>query len=65
MTNIEVSWEVKGIITPTESVSAMIEVIESKGIQHSGSFWTWENKVCEFYLFRSFHHVDSIQPHPW
>ncbi len=43
----------------------MIEVIESKDIQHSGSFCTWENKVGELYLFRSFHDVDSIQPHPW
>jgi hypothetical protein len=34
-------------MTPQESVSAMIKVIESKGIQHSGTFWTWENKVCD------------------
>lgn len=44
MANIEVGWEVEGIITPEESVTAMIKVIESKGIQHSGTFWTWENK---------------------
>ncbi|KAF2100026.1 NAD(P)-binding protein [Rhizodiscina lignyota] len=37
--------EVEGVITAEESVSAMIEVIQSKGIQHSGTFWTWENKV--------------------
>lgn len=45
MANIEVGWEVEGIISPQESVSAMLKVIESKGIQHSGTFWTWENKV--------------------
>ena len=46
MANIDLGWEVDGIMTPQESVSAMINVIESKGIQHSGTFWTWENKVC-------------------
>jgi hypothetical protein len=47
MANIDLGWEVDGIMTPRESVSAMIKVIESKGIQHSGTFWTWENKVCD------------------
>jgi hypothetical protein len=46
MANIELPWEVHGIITPEESVRNMIQVIKSKGIQHSGTFWTWENKVC-------------------
>lgn len=45
MGNIETDWDVEGIITPEESVTAMINVIESKGVQHSGTFWTWENKV--------------------
>jgi hypothetical protein len=45
MANIQLSWEVQGIISPEVSVSNMISVIESKGIQHSGTFWTWENKV--------------------
>jgi len=45
MGNIEVGWDVEGIITPEESVSGMIKVLETKGIQHSGTFWTWENKV--------------------
>ncbi|KAI5240066.1 hypothetical protein E4T43_06368 [Aureobasidium subglaciale] len=44
MANIDLGWEVDGIMTPQESVSAMIPIIESKGIQHSGTFWTWENK---------------------
>jgi hypothetical protein len=52
MANIQLPWEVHGIITPEESVRNMIQVIKSKGIQHSGTFWTWENKVCNtnFYL---------------
>jgi hypothetical protein len=45
MANIQLPWEVHGIITPEESVQNMIQVIKSKGIQHSGTFWTWENKV--------------------
>ena len=45
MTKIEISWEVEGEMTPQESVSKCIKVIESKGIEDSGTFWTWENKV--------------------
>jgi hypothetical protein len=45
MANVQLPWEVQGIITPEESVMKMIAVIKSKGIQHSGTFWTYENKV--------------------
>jgi len=48
LANVQVPWQVQGIITPEESVSKMIDVIQSKGIQHSGTFWTWENKVSHF-----------------
>jgi hypothetical protein len=44
MANINVPWDVQGIITPEESVSKMMNVIQSRGIQHSGTFWTWEGK---------------------
>lgn len=44
MQNIDVTWEVKGVISAKESVSAMLQVIEGKGVEDSGSFWTWENK---------------------
>jgi len=44
MANIDIPWEVDGMMTPEQSVSAMMTVIQSKGIQHSGTFWTWENK---------------------
>ncbi|GAB7360449.1 hypothetical protein MBLNU230_g8403t1 [Neophaeotheca triangularis] len=44
MANVELGWEVEGIMTPQQSVEGCIRVIESKGIQHSGTFWTWENK---------------------
>ncbi|KAF1989055.1 NAD(P)-binding protein [Aulographum hederae CBS 113979] len=42
--SIDLPWEVDGVMSPEESVKAMIPVIESKGIQHSGTFWTWQNK---------------------
>ncbi|KAF2762107.1 NAD(P)-binding protein [Pseudovirgaria hyperparasitica] len=45
MGNIETPFEVDGVITAQESVKCMIDVIQSKGIQHSGTFWTWENKA--------------------
>ncbi|KAL9087914.1 MAG: hypothetical protein Q9165_006476 [Trypethelium subeluteriae] len=45
MTNIDIAWQVEGIITPEQSVASMINVIQSKGIQHSGTFWTWEDKL--------------------
>lgn len=50
MANIDIPWEVDGMMTPEQSVSAMFPVIQSKKIQHSGTFWTWENKVCKHRL---------------
>ncbi|CAO1604516.1 hypothetical protein XANCAGTX0491_008069 [Xanthoria calcicola] len=44
MANIAVDWEVEGIISVEESVSAMIEVIETRTIHDSGKFYTWEGK---------------------
>ena len=45
MANIEVDWEVEGIIKPSESVAGMLEVVEKKSFQDTGTFWTWEGKV--------------------
>jgi len=45
MANISLDWEVDGILTPEESVSAMIKVISTKSIKDTGTFWTWEGKV--------------------
>ncbi|KAB8207683.1 hypothetical protein BDV34DRAFT_191562 [Aspergillus parasiticus] len=42
---IETSWDLDGgQITTEESVIKMMEVIRSKTINQSGTFWTWENK---------------------
>lgn len=53
MADLDLPWEVEGVITPEVSVSAMIDVIQSKGIQHSGTFWTWENKASASRLIKS------------
>lgn len=46
MSNIEIAWEIDGgQITAEESVVAMIDVIQSKTIEHTGTFWTWKNEV--------------------
>jgi hypothetical protein len=45
MADIEVEWEVEGILTPRESVEKMLAVIPGKGIEDTGTFWTWEGKV--------------------
>lgn len=46
MANISVEWEVEGILTPEESVTAMLKIIPEKTIEQTGTFWTWEGKVC-------------------
>lgn len=45
MADIEIDWEVKGSISPTESVSGMLKVIAEKGKDDSGSFWCWDGRV--------------------
>ncbi|KAK5175036.1 uncharacterized protein LTR77_000172 [Saxophila tyrrhenica] len=44
MANIDVDWEVEGQMTPQESVEACLRVIDSKGSEDNGTFWTWENR---------------------
>jgi hypothetical protein len=45
MADISTEWEIEGIITPQESVEAMLRVIPTKTIEQSGTFWTWEGNV--------------------
>ena len=54
MANIDVGWEVEGILTPQESVEKMLAVIPTKTMQDTGTFWTWEGKVSSISLL-----------HPW
>jgi len=45
MANIDVDWEVEGIITPQESVTQMLKVFAQKGKDDSGTFWCWDGRV--------------------
>ncbi|KAL5364938.1 putative short-chain dehydrogenase [Aspergillus floccosus] len=45
MANIDIAWEIDGgQITAEESVRALMNVIQSKTIDHTGTFWTWQNE---------------------
>lgn len=57
MANVELGWEVEGQMTPAESVESCISVIESKTPAESGTFWTWENKVCRLQLTCPYLHL--------
>ena len=45
MGNIDVDWEVEGIIKAPESVDRMLSVVEKRSFQDTGTFWTWEGEV--------------------
>ena len=45
MANISVGWEVDGIISAEQSVAGMLRVVESKTVQDTGTFWTWQGAV--------------------
>jgi NAD(P)-dependent dehydrogenase (short-subunit alcohol dehydrogenase family) len=55
MANVNLAWEVEGIITPEESVEGMLKVIDEKGMggvdERGGeklgvaTFWTWEGNI--------------------
>ncbi|KAM0106887.1 hypothetical protein ACP6JB_007468 [Aspergillus fumigatus] len=42
----EITWELDGgQISAEESVRKLVEVIRSKKLDHTGTFWTWENEL--------------------
>jgi hypothetical protein len=45
MANIDLDWDVEGIIQANESVKGMLEVINSKDHTDSGTFWCWDGRV--------------------
>lgn len=47
MANIELDWEVKGMIQADESVKDMLKVIGEKNENDSGTFWCWNGKVSD------------------
>lgn len=48
MANVDLGWEVEGIMSADESVRGMLDVVTTKNIHDTGSFWTWEGKVCSY-----------------
>ena len=48
MQNIDVAWEIDGLLTPEESIRGMISVIVQRTVADTGTFWTWEGKVGIF-----------------
>ncbi|RMD40752.1 hypothetical protein DV735_g4361, partial [Chaetothyriales sp. CBS 134920] len=45
MANIDLDWEVEGIISPEESVRGLLQVIASKSKADSGTFWSIRAQV--------------------
>jgi hypothetical protein len=45
MAEIDLGWEVKGSISPAESVEGVLRVIEEKGIAGTATFWCWDGRV--------------------
>ncbi|KIV93775.1 hypothetical protein PV10_04963 [Exophiala mesophila] len=45
MANIDLDWEVEGIISPEESVTKTLQVVAGKTKSDSGTFWCWDGRV--------------------
>ncbi len=64
MANIDLDWEVEGIIQVDESVRGMLRVTDSKGKNDTGTFWCWDGRVrtiryCPVAI------LTKTQEHPW
>lgn len=69
MADVELDWEVEGIIQPDESVREMLKVIASKGPRDSGTFWCWDGRVSAlalpFFSFTPFCWSSPGRRWPW
>ncbi|KAJ5148633.1 hypothetical protein N7448_000211 [Penicillium atrosanguineum] len=45
MANVELGWEVDGMIDPPESVEGMLKVIKEKDEKDNGTFWCWDGRI--------------------
>ena len=45
MGDMSVEWEVEGVISTKQSVSAMLKVVATTMTRDTGKFLTWEGKV--------------------
>ena len=64
MANIDLDWEVEGIIKADESIRGMLQVIDSKGKDDTGTFWCWDGRVCTNFPCGP-HILTQTQEHPW
>ena len=60
-----VCFNIEGIISIEESVSAMLDVISTKTNEDSGKFWSWEGKVRKTSKTISISKDSQSQEHPW
>lgn len=44
-TNHTVAWALEGTVTPEIAVSGLLQVIETKDMRHTGTFWSWDGNV--------------------
>ena len=66
MANIELDWEVEGIIQADESIRGMLQVIDSKGRNDTGTFWCWDGRVCIAVATEEHDDILTlVQEHPW
>jgi hypothetical protein len=75
MQNIDIDWDVEGIISAPSSVQGMLKVISSKTKSDSGTFWCWDGRVSASFIVLqqsvwtevSNRSTDSllVQEHPW
>lgn len=57
LANVELGWEVEGVITAEESVRDMLNVLDGLGSKDTGTFWRWDGKVSRACHARSkIHH---------
>lgn len=62
MQNIEIGWEVDGLITAKESVKGVLEVIAKKNKADSGTFWCWDGRVSRHFQVILTCYVEATMP---
>ena len=66
LTNHSVGWGVEGTISTEASVSGMLQVIDTKDIRHTGTFWSWNGNVRQSRLNLSLYlFTNEAQICPW
>ena len=53
MADLDLDWDVEGIIPVDESVRGMLKVISTKTAADSGTFWCWNGRVSPPFSLRN------------